>query len=313
MDGGGRAMKVFVFCGGMSSEREVSLESGAMVRLILENAGRDVVLVDTAATPLESLVITGEDFVFLALHGGDGENGTLQNYLELRGICYSGSGPLASALAMRKDISKKVWQAEGIVTPSARVLTDGWVDGALDTIRFPAVVKPTSEGCSVGLRIVDNKAELRHAVSAGVVDFGRVMVEEYIQGDEYTVAILGDKVFCPVLVKAPRRAFDFYSKFESLETEYIYAPEVPEDDLQAIKDTAWRAYTALECSGFARVDIIFCRRRRKPYVLEINTLPGMTNRSIFLQASLRAGYSAARVMELIMAYGVAQRSANSLN
>lgn len=306
-------MKIFVFCGGVSSEREVSLKSGAMVQLILENAGREVVLIDTATTALDSLVIRGEDFVFLALHGGEGENGTLQSYLELRGICYSGSGPLASALAMRKDISKKVWQAEGIVTPNSSVFIEGWVDSALDNIKFPAVVKPTGEGCSVGLMVVDNEEELRDAISVGVADFGQVMVEEYIQGDEYTVAILADKVFCPVLVKAPRRAFDYYSKFESPGAEYIYAPEVPGEDLQAIKETAWRAYAALECSGFGRVDIIFCHQRRKPYVLEVNTLPGMTDRSIFLQALLRAGYSAAQVMELIMAHAVAQRAANSLN
>ncbi|WP_455922366.1 D-alanine--D-alanine ligase [Pseudomonas putida] len=305
-------MKVFVFCGGVSSEREVSLKSGAMVQLILENAGREVVLVDTAISALGSLVIAAEDFVFLALHGGDGENGTLQNYLELRGIRYSGSGPLASALAMRKDISKKIWQAESIITPDSRVFTDGWVDSALDNIQFPAVVKPTGEGCSVGLTVVDNEAELRDSISVGVADFGRVMVEEYIQGDEYTVAILADEVFCPVLVKAPRRAFDYYSKFESPETEYVYAPDVPGEHLQAIKEAAWRAYTALECSGFGRVDIIFCHQRRKPYVLEVNTLPGMTDRSIFLQASLCAGYSAVQVMELIMAHAVAQRAANSL-
>ena len=283
--------KVAVLLGGKSAERAVSLKSGGMVLNALRSRGVDALAFDPAERGLDALI--GERFerAFIALHGRFGEDGTVQGVLEWLGIPYTGSGVLASALAMDKLRAKLLWHAEGLPTPPYAVLTK---DSDLRTVArklgVPLMVKPASEGSSIGMSKVRSAARLDEAYALAV-NYDRVVIaEKFIDGTELTAGILGDQVLPLIKIETPRDFYDYQAKYIASDTRYIVPcglPAARERDLQAL---CLKAFRALGCRGWGRVDLMLNRQGR-PFVLEVNTVPGMTDHSLVPKAARAVGMS----------------------
>ncbi len=283
--------KVGVLLGGKSAEREVSLKSGGMVLNALRSRGVDALPFDPAERGLDALI--GERFerAFIALHGRFGEDGTVQGVLEWLGIPYTGSGVLASALAMDKLRAKLLWHAEGLPTPPYAVLTK---DSDLRTVArklgVPLMVKPASEGSSIGMSKVRSAAGLDEAYALAV-NYDRVVIaEKFIDGTELTAGILGDQVLPLIKIETPRDFYDYEAKYIADDTRYIVPcglSAARERDMQALCLTAFRA---LGCRGWGRVDLMLNRQGRA-FVLEVNTVPGMTDHSLVPKAARAVGMS----------------------
>jgi len=283
--------KVAVFLGGKSAEREVSLKSGGMVLNALRSRGVDALPFDPAERGLDALI--GERFerAFIALHGRFGEDGTVQGVLEWLGIPYTGSGVLASALAMDKLRAKLLWHAEGLPTPPYAVLTK---DSDLRTVArklgVPLMVKPASEGSSIGMSKVGSAAGLDEAYALAANYDQVVIAEKFIDGTELTAGILGDQVLPLIKIETPRDFYDYQAKYIASDTRYIVPcglPAARERDLQAL---CLKAFRALGCRGWGRVDLMLNRQGR-PFVLEVNTVPGMTDHSLVPKAARAVGMS----------------------
>ena len=283
--------KVAVLLGGKSAERAVSLKSGGMVLNALRSRGVDALAFDPAERGLDALI--GERFerAFIALHGRFGEDGTVQGVLEWLGIPYTGSGVLASALAMDKLRTKLLWHAEGLPTPPYAVLTK---DSDLRTVArelgVPLMVKPASEGSSIGMSKVGSAAGLDEAYALAV-NYDRVVIaEKFIDGAELTAGILGDQVLPLIKVETPRNFYDYEAKYIANDTRYIVpcgVSAVRERDMQAL---CLKAFRALGCRGWGRVDLMLNRQGRA-FVLEVNTVPGMTDHSLVPKAARAVGMS----------------------
>jgi len=291
--------RVGVLMGGLSSEREVSLNTGKGVLRALLERGYPAVGIDwTEGQDLMGL-LRGVDVVWNALHGTYGEDGCVQGLLECLKIPYTGSGVLASAAAMDKVMSKRLFDAAGIPTPEWTVIED---DGASSAGRFgwPLVVKPSREGSTVGVTIVQEAGQLAGAIAEARRCHGETMMERYIAGREASVAILDDEVLGSVEIR-PRRAFyDYAAKYQSGDTEYLVPPTYADDVRAASEDAALRAYLALGCKGHARVDARIDEEGR-PWVLEVNTLPGMTGTSLLPKIAAHRGMDYATLVERILA------------
>jgi len=285
--------------GGLSSEREVSLNTGKGVLRALLERGYPAVGIDwTEGQDLMGL-LRGVAVVWNALHGTYGEDGCVQGLLECLKIPYTGSGVLASAAAMDKVMSKRLFDAAGIPTPEWTVIED---DGASSAGRFgwPLVVKPSREGSTVGVTIVQEAGQLAGAIAEARRCHGETMMERYIAGREASVAILDDEVLGSVEIR-PRRAFyDYAAKYQSGDTEYLVPPTYTDDVRAASEDAALRAYLALGCKGHARVDARIDEEGR-PWVLEVNTLPGMTGTSLLPKIAAHRGMDYATLVERILA------------
>ena len=283
--------KVAVLLGGKSAEREVSLKSGGMVLNALRSRGVDALPFDPAERGLDALI--GERFerAFIALHGRFGEDGTVQGVLEWLGIPYTGSGVLASALAMDKLRTKLLWHAEGLPTPPYAVLTK---DSDLRTVArklgVPLMVKPASEGSSIGMSKVRSAARLDEAYALAV-NYDRVVIAEmFIDGTELTAGILGDQVLPLIKIETPRDFYDYEAKYIADDTRYIVPCGLSagrERDMQAL---CLKAFRAVGCRGWGRVDLMLNRQGR-PFVLEVNTVPGMTDHSLVPKAARAVGMS----------------------
>jgi len=283
--------KVAVLLGGKSAEREVSLKSGGMVLNALRSRGVDALPFDPAERGLDALI--GERFerAFIALHGRFGEDGTVQGVLEWLGIPYTGSGVLASALAMDKLRAKLLWHAEGLPTPPYAVLTK---DSDLRTVArklgVPLMVKPASEGSSIGMSKVRSAARLDEAYALAV-NYDRVVIaEKFIDGTELTAGILGDQVLPLIKIETPRDFYDYEAKYIADDTRYIVPcglSAARERDMQAL---CLKAFRALGCRGWGRVDLMLNRQGR-PFLLEVNTVPGMTDHSLVPKAARAVGMS----------------------
>ena len=283
--------KIAVLLGGKSAEREVSLKSGGMVLNALRSRGVDALPFDPAERGLDALI--GERFerAFIALHGRFGEDGTVQGVLEWLGIPYTGSGVLASALAMDKLRAKLLWHAEGLPTPPYAVLTK---DSDLRTVArklgVPLMVKPASEGSSIGMSKVGSAAGLDEAYALAANYDQVVIAEKFIDGTELTAGILGDQVLPLIKIETPRDFYDYQAKYIASDTRYIVPcglPAARERDLQAL---CLKAFRALGCRGWGRVDLMLNRQGR-PFVLEVNTVPGMTDHSLVPKAARAVGMS----------------------
>jgi len=283
--------KVAVFLGGKSAEREVSLKSGGMVLNALRSRGVDALPFDPAERGLDALI--GERFerAFIALHGRFGEDGTVQGVLEWLGIPYTGSGVLASALAMDKLRAKLLWHAEGLPTPPYAVLTK---DSDLRTVArklgVPLMVKPASEGSSIGMSKVGSAAGLDEAYALAANYDPVVIAEKFIDGTELTAGILGDQVLPLIKIETPRDFYDYEAKYIADDTRYIVPcglSAARERDMQAL---CLKAFRALGCRGWGRVDLMLNRQGR-PFVLEVNTVPGMTDHSLVPKAARAVGMS----------------------
>jgi D-alanine-D-alanine ligase len=286
-----RLGKVAVLLGGRSAEREVSLKSGGMVLAALRNAGVDAHPFDPRDRGLEELARERFDRVFIALHGRYGEDGTMQGALELLGIPYTGSGVLASALAMDKWRTKLVWQAAGVPTPRYELLSAS-TDFAAVVARLglPIMVKPANEGSSIGMTKVKRADALDEAYALAANYDPLVIAEQFIDGVELTGGILGREALPLIRLETPRDFYDYEAKYLADDTRYILPCGLPENEEGAIRAAGLRAFDALGCRGWGRVDLML-DRAGNPYFLEVNTSPGMTDHSLVPMAARHAGIS----------------------
>jgi D-alanine-D-alanine ligase len=283
--------KVAVLMGGRSAERPVSLKSGAMVLAALKKRGVDAHAFDPRERGLDALMTERFDRVFIALHGRYGEDGTIQGALELLGIPYTGSGVLASALAMDKWRTKLVWQACGTPTPRSELLTHMTDFAAVaKRIGLPLMVKPANEGSSIGMSKVKSAGDLEEAFTLAANYDSAVIAEAFVDGVELTAAVLGDAALPLIRLETPREFYDYDAKYVANDTRYIIPCGLPPDAEHAIQDEALRAFRTLGCSGWGRVDLML-DHSGKPYFLEVNTSPGMTDHSLVPMAARHAGLS----------------------
>jgi D-alanine-D-alanine ligase len=294
--------KVAVLLGGKSAEREVSLKSGGMVLKALRARGVDAHAFDPAERGLDALLSEKFARVFIVLHGRFGEDGTLQGVLEWLGIPYTGSGVLASALAMDKLRTKRIWQSEGLPTPAYAVLDkDSDLGAVAKRLGLPLMVKPASEGSSIGMSKVRSAAALDEAYALAA-NYDRVVIaEKFIEGIELTVGILGDTVLPIIKLETPRDFYDYDAKYVANDTRYIVPCGLPEHRERELQKLCLNAFHTLGCEGWGRVDLMLNRQGR-PYLLEVNTAPGMTDHSLVPMAARALGISyedlCVRILEL---------------
>ena len=277
--------------GGKSAEREISLKSGTMVLNALKKSGVDAHAFDPRDSGLEALKQQGYARAFIALHGRFGEDGTVQGALEYLGIPYTGSGVMASALAMDKWRTKLLWHAAGLPTPAYRLM-DARTDPAVLAARLglPLMVKPAREGSSIGMSKVTSIEKIAPAyeLAAGYDDV--VIAERFIEGMELTAAILGDEPLPLIRLETPREFYDYQAKYFADDTRYICPCGLPADQERALQQTALEAFRVLGCSGWGRVDLML-DRGGNPQLLEVNTIPGMTDHSLVPMAARAKGIS----------------------
>ncbi len=294
-----RNKKIAVLLGGLSSEREVSLRTGQAVLKALQGLGYDAEAIDAGRDLAEQLRAVQAEVAFIALHGRYGEDGTVQGLLELLGIPYTGSGVMASSVAMDKLVTKQLLLYHGIVTPAYAALRDGesLADAALPAA-FPLVVKPAREGSTIGVTIARDRGEFDAGVAEAFKLDDLVLVEEFIAGDEVTVGVLEGEVL-PVIQVVPKGGFyDYASKYTAGQTEYLLPAPQSEAITRRLQDAALKAYRALDCRGGARVDFII--RDGEIYCLEVNTIPGMTETSLLPKAAGHAGITFDQLTERIL-------------
>lgn len=283
--------KVGVLLGGRSAEREVSLKSGNAVLAALLSRGVDAHPFDTGEQGLDALMAQQFDRVFIALHGRYGEDGTIQGALELMGVPYTGSGVMASALGMDKWRTKLLWQAAGIPTPQY-VLLGERTDFAkvAAQLGFPIFVKPAREGSSIGMSKVATVAELVSAYYQAAKYDALILAEQFIEGSEFTAAILGEAALPLIRLETPRTFYDYEAKYLLDSTRYQCPCGLPEDQERNIQEQALKAFQLLGCEGWGRADVML-DKSGKPYFLEINTSPGMTDHSLVPMAARANGLS----------------------
>lgn len=287
--------KVGVLYGGRSAEREVSLMSGRGVHEALLQSGVDAHLFDTGERSLADLAAAGFERVFIALHGRYGEDGTIQGALELLGIPYTGSGPGASALSMDKIMTKRVWLQHGLPTPAFQVLDGASVLREVpDVLGLPLIIKPPHEGSTVGITKVNGYSDMKEAYAQAARFDSVVLAEQFIIGRELTVALLGKgsttRAFPVIEIAAPDGNYDYEHKYFSDDTRYECPADLPSDLAAHIREIAIDAYRVLGCEGWGRVDFILDRDNR-PWLLEMNTSPGMTSHSLVPMGARAQGLS----------------------
>jgi D-alanine-D-alanine ligase len=326
-------MKIAVLMGGTSAEREVSLASGKAIVQALRERGHEVATIDTArgyvapgdeasllpegvrAAPpgaLEGAIspiglcdvreLREADVAFLALHGGAGEDGTIQGLLELLGVRYTGTGPLGSGIAMDKDVTKRLLRDSQVPTLPWRVARAPDFSYDADTIEdligLPCIVKPSKQGSSVGLAVVGEPAQLRPAVEMASQFDSEVMIERFVRGRELTVGILGDQALPPVEIRPKKGIYDYESKYTPGMTEYLCPAPLDVEQVAQIQAYALRAFRVLKLRGYARIDFILAREQL--WCLEANTLPGMTATSLLPKAARAVGMDFPELCERIV-------------
>lgn len=290
--------RIGVLMGGISAEREVSLRSGSAIYNALKGLGYSAVAIDVGSDICDLLDKSKTETAFLALHGGYGEDGSIQGMLEVLGIPYTGSGVLASALAMDKEASKKVFLYHGIPVPPFVVLTRENRAKSID-FRLPWVIKPATEGSSVGVSIARDKDNFEKAIETAFSYGSRVIVEKYIEGQEIHIGILNGKVLGGVEVRPSLEFYNYEAKYTAGLTEYILPPEIAAETYERSKITALSAHTALGCRGATRVDLRL-NAEGEPHVLEVNTIPGMTETSLLPKIAGLAGFDFPGLIEEIL-------------
>ena len=293
-------MKVAVLMGGPSAEREISLISGRAVLAALRSKGVDAHAFDPAERELFDLRRDGFERVFIALHGRFGEDGTVQGALEVLRIPYTGSGVMASALAMDKWRTKLVWDASGVPTPRfAMVGTATAWDKVVELLGLPLIVKPAREGSTIGLTKVKDPAQLPAAYALAAKHDPLVLVEEFIAGRELTASILGDTALPLVRIEAPEGNYDYQNKYFTDDTQYHCPAGVPPDLEDEIRQVALKSFRVLGCRGWGRADVML-RADGSYSFLEMNTSPGMTGHSLVPIAARAAGLGYAELCVRIL-------------
>lgn len=288
--------KVAVLMGGRSSEREVSLMSGTGVLAALQSKGVNAHKFDPAEQGLDQLKVQGFDRCFIALHGRYGEDGTVQGALELLDIPYTGSGVMASSIAMDKIMTKRIWRFEGLPTPDWRMVDSAEATrAALQALGAPMIVKPARDGSSIGLTKVMDADECARAYELAAQYDAEVLCEQFIAGDETTCPVLGTgakAAALPVIrIVAPEGNYDYQNKYFTDTTQYHCPSGLPAAEEAEIQRIVEKAFRTLGCRGWARADIMIRASDRKPFLLEINTSPGMTGHSLVPMAARASGVS----------------------
>lgn len=280
-----RGKKIGVLMGGLSEEREISLLTGRAVLKALLGSGYNAVAIDAGRDVARRIMEENIEAAFIALHGRYGEDGCIQGLLEIMSIPYTGSGVMASSIAMDKAVAKKILICHNVPTPRFTVFGKGI---KISGMKFPLVVKPASQGSAIGVTVVRNRGGLKGAVAEAERHGKAVLVEEFIEGRELTVAVLDGKAL-PVIEIRPKEAFyNYRAKYTKGMTEFIVPAKLSREVQKKVLNAALGAYNAIQCSGAARVDVMLGSNGR-PYVLEVNTVPGMTELSLFPKAARKAG------------------------
>lgn len=305
--------KVAVLYGGHSAERDVSLRSGKAVHSALNAVGIDAVLIDPKVDGLEAIKNSQCDRVWNALHGRGGEDGVIQAHLQLLGLPYTGSGVMASAIAMDKLRTKLIWQAMGYPVAKHRMLNTGVlsIEQAADVLvdmNDCVMVKPIHEGSSVGMAKANNAETLVEAVNSAKQYDREVMLEQWIDGDEYTVSILNGKALPSIRVKTPNTFYDFQAKYQSNTTEYLCPSGLNAEDEAELAELSQAAFYALGCEGWGRVDLMRERASGNWYLLEVNTVPGMTETSLVPKAAKQSGMSFEELVVAVLETSFVERN-----
>ncbi|MEW6229233.1 MAG: D-alanine--D-alanine ligase [Bacillota bacterium] len=307
--------KVALVLGGKSAEREISLRTGQQVGLALKQKGHDVISLDLDSNLVPALEREKPDVVFIALHGRYGEDGCLQGLLEIMGIPYVGSGVLASALAMDKVMSKKLFRLEGLACPRELVVKKQEIDGGdtaefiervKETFGFPAILKPNREGSTIGLTLVKEPDQLPDALVRAFEYDSEALVEEYIRGTEITVGVLGNREpwALPVLeIVSATGLYDYEAKYTKGMSEHIIPARISDSAYRAAQRAAVKAHTALGCRGMSRADFIVGPGDR-PCILEVNTIPGMTETSLLPDAARAAGIEFPDLVDMLIGFAL---------
>jgi D-alanine-D-alanine ligase len=276
--------------GGRSAEREISLMSGKSVLAALRSKGVDAHAFDPAERELTALKSEGYARCFIALHGRGGEDGTVQGALEVLGLPYTGSGVMGSAIAMDKWRTKMIWLANGLPTPRYRILTgsDDWVAIARE-LGLPLIVKPANEGSTLGLTKVVSAEKLEQAYELAANKYQDIaLAEQFIDGPEYTASIVGNEALPLIRIEAPQGNYDYQNKYFTNDTKYHCPCGLPPEEEERLKALALQAFRLLGCTGWGRVDLMLDAQRR-PWLLEVNTSPGMTDHSLVPMAARARG------------------------
>lgn len=301
------AEKVAVLLGGTSAERDVSLNSGAAVLAGLREGGVDAQAIDPRDVDVTQLKVMGFDKVFIALHGRGGEDGTLQGLLDLIGLPYTGSGVMASAISMDKLRSKLLWQGAGLpVAPWVALTRDAFEAGLSDDVNqriadlgLPVIIKPSREGSSVGMSRVTQKSDLQAALALAFQHDDDVLIEKWLSGPEFTVALLGEEILPAIRIQPAGIFYDYEAKYLSDETKYFCPCGLESDQLKQVEALVLKAWQALGCHGWGRIDVMQDSDGGF-YLLEANTSPGMTSHSLVPMAARQAGLSFSQLVVRIL-------------
>jgi D-alanine-D-alanine ligase len=313
-------MKVAILQGGRSLERGVSLRSGARVEDALQRLGHEPLPLDVGADLVERLIADDPDAAFVALHGPGGEDGTVQELLEILDIPYTGPGVAACTRCMDKTVAKYELREAGIPTPdwfafNATAFRELGAADALEQIEarlgFPLVVKPASGGSALGVKLVSDRGEVPQALVAGFSYDDRVLLERYVRGRELAVSVLGSDAL-PIVEAIPRESdlYDFEARYEIGRTDFVCPAVLDDETATAVTEAALRAFSTLGCAGFSRVDLIL--GDEGPEVLEVNAIPGLTDTSLLPQAAEAAGLEFEQLVERVLELALERRNAAAL-
>lgn len=294
--------KIGVLLGGLSSEREVSLASGNAIMKALAEKGYRPVAIDVDRDVAETIKARGVEVAFNALHGKFGEDGAIQGLLEVMGIPYTGSGILASALGMNKIASKRLFRSQGLLVGPFEIVARGnanLADAVVARLGLPVVVKPSAEGSSVGVSLVHTKEEAGPALEAAFRYGPELLIEKFIKGKEVQVGVLGDRALGAIEIVPKRAFYDYAAKYEPGMSDHFFPARIPEDVYQRTLAAGLAAHRALGCRGYSRVDFII-DDDGDPYILEVNTLPGMTATSLLPDIARGVGISFPDLVEDIL-------------
>ena len=271
--------KVLVLMGGWSNEREISLVSGSFVYDSLIKSGVNTIKLDLTKNNLNEIEKISPDRVFIILHGKGGEDGEIQKYLDSLNIPYTGSNSESSKLCMNKRSTKEILLSNDILTPNYEKISEMEISSIKKRFQYPFIVKPSAEGSSIGVYIVENDGDLERAISANEKISSDFIAEDYIEGLEYTVGILGDSALPVIKLLPPGKFYDFNSKYESDKMQYICPSQLDDSMEYELKKISLNCFKACGCKGWGRVDIII-DDKGNPWVIELNTVPGMTSHSL---------------------------------